>query len=195
NSASLKFIPKSKLATAGYSEYEKLFATTNKKHTSNLEEAMFGGGCFWGVEELIRKLPGIVATEVGYAGGKLDHPSYNDVKKGNSGHAEVIHLKFDPSKISYKEIMNYFFRIHDPTTKDQQGNDRGTQYRSVIFAKDDQQAQIAKEAIANAAKSGRWKNPIVTEIVSWRSFYRAEEYHQRYLEQNPGGYTCHFLRK
>jgi peptide methionine sulfoxide reductase msrA/msrB len=158
------------------------------------ETAVLAGGCFWGVEELIRQLPGVIDTAVGYTGGTLKNPTYEDVKQGNTGHAEAIRIEFDPSRISYEQILEFFFRLHDPTTVNRQGGDRGTQYRSAIFYLNDEQKKKAELVKERVGKSGRWKNPIVTEIVPAQTFYGAEEYHQDYLQKNPGGYTCHFLR-
>jgi len=156
------------------------------------ETATLAGGCFWGVEELVRKLPGVVDTTVGYAGGTLDNPRYEDVKKGRTGHAESLQIAFDPSKISYDEILDFFFRLHDPTTANRQGNDIGTQYRSAIFFHDDAQREAAQRAIQRAQP--KWPRPIVTEVVPFTNFYEAEDFHQDYLQRNPHGYTCHYLR-
>jgi len=156
------------------------------------ETATLAGGCFWGVEELVRKLPGVVDTTVGYAGGTLDNPRYEDVKKGRTGHAESLQIVFDPSKISYDEILDFFFRLHDPTTANRQGNDVGTQYRSAIFYHDDAQRDAAQRAIERAQP--KWPRPIVTEVVPFTNFYEAEDFHQDYLQRNPHGYTCHYLR-
>jgi len=156
------------------------------------ETATLAGGCFWGVEELVRKLPGVVDTTVGYAGGTLDNPRYEDVKKGRTGHAESLQIVFDPSKISYDEILDFFFRLHDPTTANRQGNDIGTQYRSAIFYHDDAQRDAAQRAIERAQP--KWPRPIVTEVVPFTNFYEAEDFHQDYLQRNPHGYTCHYLR-
>jgi methionine-S-sulfoxide reductase len=156
------------------------------------ETATLAGGCFWGVEELVRKLPGVVDTTVGYAGGTLDKPRYEDVKTGRTGHAESLQIEFDPSKISYDEILDFFFRLHDPTTANRQGNDMGTQYRSAIFYHDDAQRAAAERAIERARS--KWPRPIVTEVVPFTNFYPAEDYHQDYLQRNPHGYTCHYLR-
>eukprot|EP00914_Ancora_sagittata_P030860 GHVO01062225.1.p1 GENE.GHVO01062225.1~~GHVO01062225.1.p1 ORF type:complete len:165 (-),score=16.02 GHVO01062225.1:181-675(-) len=158
------------------------------------ETATLAAGCFWGVEELLRKFPGVLSTQVGYTGGLLESPRYEEVKKGTTGHAEAVEVVFDPSKTSYAQILDYFFRLHDPTTLNQQGNDHGTQYRSTIFVHSEAQKNEAKAAIERATKSGRWKKPIITEVVTASKFYRAEEYHQDYLQKNPGGYTCHYLR-
>jgi methionine-S-sulfoxide reductase len=156
------------------------------------ETATLAGGCFWGVEELVRKLPGVVDTTVGYAGGTLDKPQYEDVKTGRTGHAESLQVVFDPAKISYDEILDFFFRLHDPTTANRQGNDIGTQYRSAIFYHDDAQRDAAKRAIDRAQP--KWPRPIVTEVVPFTNFYEAEDYHQDYLQRKPNGYTCHYLR-
>jgi methionine-S-sulfoxide reductase len=156
------------------------------------ETATLAGGCFWGVEELVRKLPGVIDTTVGYAGGTLDDPHYEDVKKGKTGHAESLQIVFDPSKISFGEILDFFFRLHDPTTANRQGNDVGTQYRSAIFYHDDAQ-RIAAESAKQRAQA-KWPRPIVTEVVPFTNFYEAEEIHQDYLQRHPHGYTCHYVR-
>ena len=156
------------------------------------EIATLAGGCFWGVEELIRKLPGVVNTAVGYTGGTLPKPRYEDVKTGRTGHAESLQIEFDPAKISYDEILDYFFRLHDPTTLNQQGNDRGTQYRSAIFYHDEKQRQAAERAKAKG--QAKWQKPIVTEIVPATEFWTAEDYHQDYLQRIPWGYNCHYVR-
>jgi peptide-methionine (S)-S-oxide reductase len=156
------------------------------------ETATLAGGCFWGVEELVRKLPGVVDTTVGYAGGTLDNPRYEDVKTGRTGHAESLQIEFDPSNISYDDILDFFFRLHDPTTANRQGNDIGTQYRSAIFYHDDAQRTAAERAIERA--QSKWPRRIVTEVVPFTNFYPAEGYHQDYLQRYPNGYTCHYLR-
>ena len=162
--------------------------------TSQLETAVLGGGCFWGVQDLIRKLPGVTHSEVGYAGGFSTHPKYEQVKTGTTGHAEVVHIVFDRSKLSYEKLLEYFFRLHDPTTRNRQGNDIGTQYRSVIFYENNEQKEIAETVKKRVDTSGKWKSSVVTEIVPRVPFYSAEEYHQDYLVKNPNGYTCHYLR-
>lgn len=194
NSAALKFIPVAELAAKGYGEYEKLFAKAPTA-AAQTEVAVLAGGCFWGMEDLIRKLPGVIETEVGYAGGALDKPTYNDVKKGNTGHAEAVQVTFDPKKLRYEELLAFFFRIHDPTTVNRQGNDVGTQYRSALFVFNEDQRKTAERVKDQVNKSGKWKKPVVTEIVSAGKFYPAEEYHQDYLVKNPGGYTCHYIRE
>lgn len=162
---------------------------------SKIEFATLAGGCFWGVEELLRKLPGVLDTEVGYTGGSLENPRYTHVKKGNTGHAEAVQIKFDPQKISYEQILNYFFRLHDPTTKNRQGNDVGTQYRSIIFFHSEEQKQTALRVIKSVSEGGKWQGPVVTEVVAASTFYPAETEHQDYLQRIPDGYTCHFLRE
>jgi len=158
------------------------------------QKAILAGGCFWGVEELIRALPGVLSTEVGYTGGTLVNPTYTHVKKGNTGHAESIQIEFDPSQIGYGDILRFFFTMHDPTTVNRQGNDVGTQYRSAIFYLDEEQKRVAEEVKGQVEQSGKWKKPLVTEIVPATPFYSAEDYHQDYLRKNPGGYTCHYIR-
>ena len=156
--------------------------------------ATFAGGCFWGVEELLRDHPGVTSTRVGYTGGDLVNPRYEQVKTGTSGHAEAIEVHFDPKRLSYPDLLRFFFRLHDPTTLNRQGNDRGSQYRSTIFCHDDAQRQAAVAVIAEINASGKWPNPVVTQVVHASTFYPAEHDHQKYLRKNPGGYTCHFVR-
>ena len=156
--------------------------------------ATLAGGCFWGVEELIRKLPGVIDTTVGYTGGNTSNPTYETVKTGSTGHAETLQIKFDPAKISYEDILEHYFRLHDPTTKNRQGNDVGTQYRSAIFFHDDEQRQVAEKVKARVDGSGKWGRPVVTEIVPATTFWPAEEYHQDYLQRIPWGYNCHYVR-
>lgn len=195
NSASLKFIPVAHLQDEGYGEYRALFEEQEKDTMAGKREvAVFGAGCFWGVEEIIRNIPGVINTTVGYTGGTVPDPTYPMITTGKTGHAEAIQVEFDPDRVSYADILDYFFRLHDPTTLNRQGNDRGTQYRSVIFYQDEQQKEVAEKKKEEVDSSGKWGNPIVTEIVSASPFYPAEEYHQDYLQKNPGGYMCHFLR-
>jgi peptide methionine sulfoxide reductase msrA/msrB len=163
--------------------------------TTGTETAVLAGGCFWGMEELLRKIPGVIDTEVGYAGGSTASPTYEAVKTGSTGHAEAVRIVFDPSKLSYAELLEkWFFRMHDPTTRNRQGNDVGTQYRSAIFVSSPDQRKTAEAVKARVDQSGKWKAPLVTEIVEAGPFTAAEGYHQGYLEKNPGGYTCHWLR-
>lgn len=159
------------------------------------EIAVLAGGCFWGVEELLRKIPGVISTDVGYSGGESDDATYNTVKTGKSGHAEAVQIEFDPSKVSYQQILEHFFKLHDPTTANQQGNDIGTQYRSVIFYCSEKQKTVAQDMIDRVNKSGAWKRPVVTEVIPLKKFIKAEDYHQDYLLKNPAGYTCHYYRK
>ncbi|MEM6414475.1 MAG: peptide-methionine (S)-S-oxide reductase MsrA [Pseudomonadota bacterium] len=158
------------------------------------ETAILAGGCFWGMEDLFRKQRGVTDTEVGYTGGDLENPTYNDVKTGQTGHAEAIKLTYDPSVTGYEDILKFFFQLHDPTTKDRQGNDMGSQYRSAIFYLNDEQKNIAEKLIVKLDASGKWPGPIVTEVVSAGAFTPAEDSHQDYLERYPTGYTCHFIR-
>ena len=158
------------------------------------ETATLAGGCFWGMEEILRQIPGILETRVGYTGGIIPNVTYEKVKKGDTGHAEAIQVVFDPKKLAFEKLLGYFFKMHDPTTLNRQGNDIGTQYRSAIFFHSEAQRVVAEKVKAEVEKSGKWKRPIVTEIVPAKDFYGAEDYHQKYLQKNPGGYTCHFLR-
>jgi peptide methionine sulfoxide reductase msrA/msrB len=198
NSAALRFIPANMLVAEGYGQYANLFAKDSGQDKSATaaatEIAMFAGGCFWGVQDLIRKLPGVVSSEVGYTGGTTKDPTYEDVHTGKTGHAEAVRIVFDPTKLRYGDLLDFFFKLHDPTTLNRQGNDTGSQYRSIIFFTSEAQRQEAVTAKERADKSGRWKRPVVTEIVAAGPFYRAEEYHQDYLVKNPNGYTCHYVR-
>jgi peptide methionine sulfoxide reductase msrA/msrB len=190
NSASLKFVPVDKMKEAGYGRF--LFSFAAKK---GWEIATLAGGCFWGLEDLLRKIPGVLEVQVGYAGGSVAHATYEIVKKGNSGHAESVQILFDPKKLKYDDILLDFFRFHDPTTANRQGNDIGTQYRSAIFYANEQQKKVAEKIKERVDKSGQWGKPVVTEIVPFKEFWRAEDYHQDYLVKHPDGYTCHFPRK
>ena len=194
NSASLRFIPEGQLEAEGYGMFSALFAPRKEEAamTGRTETATLAGGCFWGMEDIIRDIPGVITTAVGYTGGDLPDATYGDVKKGTSGHAESVEVVFDPDQLTYHDLLLWFFRMHDPTTPRRQGNDVGSQYRSVIFYHDDAQREVADQVKREVAV--HWKKPIVTEIVPAGPFYKAEEYHQDYLEKNPGGYTCHFLR-
>jgi methionine-S-sulfoxide reductase len=157
--------------------------------------AVLAGGCFWGVEEILRGVPGVIDTEVGYTGGWLENPTYHDTHDSRSGHAEAVRVTFDSSVLSYEELLEkWFFRLHDPTTLNRQGNDIGTQYRSAIFPQTTIQESIAKSVIARVGASGTWARPITTTIEKASTWYDAEDYHQDYLQKNPGGYSCHFLR-
>jgi peptide-methionine (S)-S-oxide reductase len=163
-----------------------------KEHQCMLKkQAVFAGGCFWGLEELIRKEPGVLDTEVGYAGGSNTDPSYQN----HPGHAEAVKISYDADTTSFKKLLDFFFRVHDPTTLNKQGNDIGSSYRSTIFYSNDQEKHIAQEMIDVVNSSGRWKNPVVTTLEPIKVFYQAEDEHQDYLSKNPNGYTCHFLRE
>ena len=156
------------------------------------EVAVLAGGCFWGVEELLRAIPGVLDTEVGYTGGGTRSPVYETVKVGNTGHAESICVEFDPSVLSFADLLRWFFKIHDPTTVDRQGNDHGSQYRSAIFYQSDAQRETAE--LMKKEAEAKWKKPVVTQIVIAKEFYSAEKNHQDYLQKNPDGYTCHWVR-
>jgi peptide methionine sulfoxide reductase msrA/msrB len=159
------------------------------------EVAILAGGCFWGMEEILRQIPGVIGTEVGYTGGRSESPRYEDVHTGETGHAEAVRIVFDPSRLSYAALLEqWFFRMHDPTTQNRQGNDVGTQYRSAIFVSSQEQRAIAEQVKQRVDASQRWSAPIVTEIVEAGPFTLAEDYHQDYLQRHPGGYTCHYLR-
>jgi peptide methionine sulfoxide reductase msrA/msrB len=196
NSAALRFIPAENLEAEGYGEYAPLFAQSGAEAVSSGQTALatFAGGCFWGMEELFRAIPGVIDTTVGYTGGALDNPTYNHVKNGNTGHAETLQIEYDPARLSYDALLEFFFRIHDPSTPNRQGNDIGTQYRSAIFYHTEEQRAAAERMKALVDQSGKWRKPVVTEIVPAGPFYPAEDYHQDYLQKHRGGYTCHFVR-
>ena len=159
------------------------------------EVAIIAGGCFWGIEEILRKVPGVLDTDVGYTGGWMENPTYDDTHDSKSGHAESVRITFDPAILSYETFLEqWFFRLHDPTTLNRQGNDKGTQYRSAIFYTSPEQREVAERVKARVDKSGKWKKPITTEIAAASTWYSGEKYHQDYLQKNPGGYTCHWMR-
>ena len=159
--------------------------------TDRADRAVLAGGCFWGMQDLIRKLPGVIATRVGYTGGDVPNATY----RNHGTHAEGIEIAFDPGTISYRQILEVFFQIHDPTTKNRQGNDIGISYRSAIYYVDDEQKRIAEDAIADVNASGLWPGKVVTELEPAGDFWQAEPEHQDYLERYPNGYTCHFPRR
>jgi peptide methionine sulfoxide reductase msrA/msrB len=218
NSASLRFIPAKNLEAEGYGEYAVLFGGAPKTGSAlaassdpnacvapapgeqpgcqaTLETAILAGGCFWGMEEILRAIPGVLETDVGYTGGATAKPTYEDVHTGRTGHAESVRITFDPTKVSYEDLLEkWFFRMHNPTTKNQQGNDVGSQYRSAIFFTSPQQKEAAERVKKKVEASGKWRGPLVTEIVPASTFTLAEDYHQKYLQKHPGGYTCHYLR-
>jgi peptide methionine sulfoxide reductase msrA/msrB len=218
NSASLRFVPADRLEAEGYGEYAALVSgveiaagaqSTARADdnsctapeqgqkagcTPTLETAILAGGCFWGMEDILRKIPGVVQTEVGYTGGRSG-VTYEDMHDDKTGNAEAVRIVFDPRKLSYEELLaNWFFRMHDPTTEDRQGNDVGPQYRSVIFATSAQQREVAEAVKKRIDQSGRWGRPLVTEITDAKPFTLAEDYHQDYLQKHPDGYTCHYVR-
>ncbi len=154
------------------------------------ETAILAGGCFWGMQDLIRNRPGVISTRVGYSGGDVANATY----RNHGSHAEAIEIIFDPDQLSYRDLLEFFFQIHDPTTKNRQGNDIGTSYRSAIFYTSEDQKRIAEETVAAVDASGVWPGPVVTEIAPAGPFWEAEPEHQDYLERYPNGYTCHFVR-
>ena len=159
------------------------------------QTAYLAGGCFWGMEKLVRDIPGVLETEVGYTGGSTPDARYEQVTTGKTGHAESLKVVFDAQQLSYRHLLFEFFRMHNPTSRNQQGNDIGTQYRSAIFYLNEAQRNSAEEVIKSVDASGEWQAKVVTEVVPFREFYRAEEYHQKYLVKNRGGYTCHYVRR
>ena len=170
-------------------------SATTVSDSKQTQVAVLAGGCFWGVEDILRAVPGVIDTDVGYTGGWLENPTYHDTHDSKSGHAESIRVTFDPSVLSYETLLeNWFFKLHYPTTLNRQGNDTGTQYRSAIFPQNAEQKQIAEQVIARVNASGKWKRPVTTRIEPAATWYNAEKYHQDYLKKNPGGYTCHYMR-
>lgn len=215
NSAALRFVPLAELTALGYGEYAArcggsvlapaldnacavpahgaVGAQGNCETT--LETAVLAGGCFWGMQDLLRTIDGVLETQVGYVGGSTPNPDYNAVKSGRSGHAEAVRIVFDPARLSFADLLeHWYFRMHDPTTLNQQGNDVGTQYRSAIFTTSESQAEVATQVIKRVNSSGRWPTPVVTTVVTATPFTVGEEYHQDYLVKNPGGYSCHWMR-
>ena len=158
--------------------------------TLQTETAILAGGCFWGMEELVRRMPGVLSTRVGYSGGDVSNATY----RNHGTHAEALEVVFDPRQTGYRHILEFFFQIHDPTTPNRQGNDRGTSYRSAIYYLSDEQKHVAEQTVADVDASGLWPGKAVTEIVPAGPFWEAEPEHQDYLERNPNGYTCHFVR-
>jgi peptide-methionine (S)-S-oxide reductase len=154
------------------------------------ERALLAGGCFWGVQELFRRYPGVISTRVGYTGGSTRNATY----RNHGHHAEAVEILFDPEKISFRQLLEYFFQLHDPTTRDRQGNDVGASYRSAIFHTSEEQRLVAEDTLADVDASGLWPGQVVTEVVPAGDFWEAEPEHQDYLLRNPGGYTCHYVR-
>jgi peptide-methionine (S)-S-oxide reductase len=164
--------------------------TETTETTETAETAVLAGGCFWGMQDLIRKMDGVITTRVGYTGGDVPNATY----RNHGTHAEAIEIVFDPDKVTYRDLLELFFQIHDPSTKNRQGNDIGLSYRSAIFYADDEQKQVAEDTIADVDASGLWPGPVVTEVAAAGPFWEAEPEHQDYLERIPNGYTCHFVR-
>lgn len=199
NSAALRFVPVADLEKEGLGRFLPLFgqaapaaeskAAPAAKETKQ-EIATLAGGCFWGMEDLLRKQPGVLMTEVGYTGGSAAHATYEH----HEGHAEAVQIWFDPSKTTYEALLRFFFRMHDPTTLNRQGNDVGTSYRSAVFFHSEAQRETAQRVKAEVDASGKWKRPLVTEITAAGPWWKAEDYHQDYLIKHPGGYTCHWVR-
>jgi peptide-methionine (S)-S-oxide reductase len=165
-------------------------AQEEDKEMASTQKAILAGGCFWGMQDLIRKLPGVLSTRVGYTGGDVPNATY----RNHGLHAEAIEIEYDPAVTDYRTLLEFFFQIHDPTTKDRQGNDRGTSYRSAIFYLDDEQRRVAWDTIADVEASGLWPGKVVTEVSPAGDFWEAEPEHQDYLERYPSGYTCHYVR-
>ena len=200
NSSALRFIPVEELEKEGYAEYLELFKENdeNKKgidmDKKGFNLATFAAGCFWGVEHIFKEIDGVIETTVGYTGGNKDTPTYWDVSKGDTGHAEVVQIKYNPGIVSYEKLLDYFWRLHDPTTPNRQGPNYGNQYRSAIFYHNEDQKKIAERSKENFDNKGVFKNKAVTEIVPATTFYEAEDYHQDYYTKN-GGSVCHTLRE
>lgn len=184
NSASLRFIPRARMEAEGYGDYLPLVAS------ATTETALLAGGCFWGMQDLIRRIPGVISTRVGYSGGDVANATY----RNHGTHAESIEITFDPSKLTYRRLLEVFFQIHDPSTINRQGNDIGTSYRSAIFYENAAQKQTAEDLIAEIDASGRWPGKVVTELAPAGDFWEAEPEHQDYLLRYPDGYTCHRIR-
>jgi methionine-S-sulfoxide reductase len=162
-------------------------ATTSRQGSETVELA---GGCFWGMQHILRRIPGVLRTEVGYAGGKVTNATY----RNHEGHAEAVRVEYDPGQLPFEQLLRWFFRMHDPTTRDRQGNDRGSSYRSAIFCHTEDQRKTAEAFIARLNTTGQWRAPVVTEVKMAEHYWKAEDDHQDYLEKLPNGYTCHYLR-
>ena len=188
NSAALRFVHRDNLEAQGYSDYVTLFSKEDSM--SEYKTATLAGGCFWGMQDLIRRQPGVVSTRVGYTGGRNDNATY----RNHPGHAEAVEIVYDPAQTDYRALLEFFFQIHDPSTKDRQGNDLGSSYRSAIFYVDDEQRQVALDTIADVDACGLWPGKVVTEVVPASDFWEAEPEHQDYLLRIPNGYTCHWPR-
>jgi len=186
NSAALRFVPRAAMAEQGYAAYLDQVEDV----PTDTERAVLAGGCFWGMQDLIRALPGVVSTRVGYSGGTVANATY----RNHGTHAEAIEIVFDPARTDFRTLLEFFFQIHDPTTPNRQGNDCGVSYRSAIFYTDERQKAVARETIADVDASGLWPGKVVTELSPVGDFWEAEPEHQDYLERKPNGYTCHFVR-
>ena len=186
NSASLRFIHRDDMEAEGYGAYLDQVEDVRMSE----ERAVLAGGCFWGMQDLIRRQDGVISTRVGYTGGDVPNATY----RNHGSHAEAIEIIFDPAKTSYRQLLEFFFQIHDPTTRNRQGNDVGTSYRSAIFYTSDEQKRVAEDTIADVEASGIWPGKVVTEVAPAGAFWEAEPEHQDYLERYPDGYTCHFIR-
>lgn len=203
NSAALRFIPVEEMAAAGYGAWLDPFVRAGLARPAGAataagapatETATLAGGCFWGMEEILRAIPGVLRTTVGYTGGTAPDPTYEQVCGGRTVHSEAVEIVFDPARLDYAQLLGFFFRMHDPTTPNRQHNDRGPQYRSAIFYHSETQRQAAERVKAEVDRAGKWGAPVVTEITAATAFYPAEEYHQDYLRKHPSGYNCHYLR-
>lgn len=203
NSASLKFIPLKQMTQKAYQKYLKLFTNKQTKTLAQKdlasvavkkETATLAGGCFWGVEHLLKNIPGVLSSQAGYTGGTTANPSYSSISTGTTNHVEAVQIVFDVNKISYQKILSYFWRLHNPTELNKQGPDVGTQYRSVIFYHSEKQKDLAQTSLIQFDKSAVFKKKVVTKIIKASAFYPAEEYHQDYYDKNPGQ-VCHALRK
>ena len=188
NSAALRFVHRDDLQAQGYEQYVGIF--TKEERMSEYKTAILAGGCFWGMQDLIRRQPGVISTRVGYTGGRNANATY----RNHPGHAEAVEIVYDPAQTNYRALLEFFFQIHDPTTKDRQGNDVGSSYRSAIFYLDDEQKQVAVDTIADVNACGLWPGTVVTEVVPASDFWEAEPEHQDYLLRIPNGYTCHYPR-
>ncbi len=188
NSAALRFVHRDDLGAQGYEKYLSLFQ--KEESMSEYKTAILAGGCFWGMQDLIRRQPGVVSTRVGYTGGRNANATY----RNHPGHAEAVEIIYDPAQTDFRALLEFFFQIHDPSTEDRQGNDRGSSYRSAIFYLDDEQRQVALDTIADVDASGLWPGKVVTEVTPASDFWEAEPEHQDYLLRIPNGYTCHYPR-
>jgi peptide-methionine (S)-S-oxide reductase len=191
NSASLRIIHLDELGSDGYGEGSQALCEERRMNMTGVtERAILAGGCFWGMQDLIRRFPGVISTRVGYSGGDVPNATY----RNHGTHAEAIEIIFEPEKTSFRDLLEFFFQIHDPSTKNRQGNDIGVSYRSAIFYTSHEQRQVAEDTIADVDASGLWPGKVVTELAPAGDFWEAEPEHQDYLERLPNGYTCHFIR-